>query len=58
MRNGELENADSIRFIDSLKYKTSKGRTVYGGGGIMPDLFIPLQTSDSIVYFNKLANQG
>ena len=56
--NGELENADSIRFIDSLKYKTSKGRTVYGGGGIMPDLFIPLQTSDSIVYFNKLANQG
>jgi carboxyl-terminal processing protease len=55
--NGELENADSIRFIDSLKYKTSKGRTVYGGGGIMPDLFIPLQTSDSIVYFNKLANQ-
>lgn len=56
--NGELENADSIRFIDSLKYKTAKGRTVYGGGGIMPDWFIPLQTSDSIVYFNKLSNQG
>ncbi|MBP7102218.1 MAG: PDZ domain-containing protein [Bacteroidales bacterium] len=56
--NGELENADSIKFIDSLKYKTSKGRTVYGGGGIMPDVFIPLQKSDSVVYFNKLANQG
>lgn len=56
--NGELENSDSIKFIDSLKYKTSKGRIVYGGGGIMPDVFIPLQTSDSIVYFNKLANQG
>lgn len=56
--NGELENSDSIKFIDSLKYKTSKGRTVYGGGGIMPDIFIPIQKSDSIVYFNKLANQG
>ncbi len=56
--NGELENRDSIQFADSLKYKTAKGRIVYGGGGIMPDIFIPLQTSDSIIYFNKLANQG
>ncbi len=57
-KNGELNNMDSSLFADSLKYTTAKGRTVYGGGGIMPDVFIPLKTSDSIVYFNKLASQG
>ncbi len=42
---GELTNADSIHFPDSLRYKTLvKGRTVYGGGGIMPDIFVPLDT--------------
>ena len=42
---GELTNADSIHFPDSLRYKTlKKGRTVYGGGGIMPDIFVPLDT--------------
>ena len=45
--NGEMMSADSINFPDSLKFETSKGRTVYGGGGIMPDIFIPL---DSIRY--------
>jgi carboxyl-terminal processing protease len=40
-------NADSINFPDSLKYETNKGRTVYGGGGIMPDIFIPF---DSVRY--------
>jgi carboxyl-terminal processing protease len=44
-KRGELESPDSIRMIDSLKYKTAAGRTVYGGGGIMPDLFVPLDTS-------------
>lgn len=39
-KHGELMNADSIEFPDSLKYETNKGRTVYGGGGIMPDIFI------------------
>ncbi len=44
--SGELTNSDSIHFPDSLKFKTIyKGRTVYGGGGIMPDLFIPLDTT-------------
>jgi len=44
-RHGELLTADSIKFPDSLKYQTAKGRTVYGGGGIMPDIFIPIDTS-------------
>ena len=43
---GELTNADSIHFPDSLRYTTlKKGRTVYGGGGIMPDIFVPLDTT-------------
>ena len=43
-KQGELQNADSIDFADSLKYYTRNGRTVYGGGGIMPDFFVPLDT--------------
>ena len=42
---GELLSTDSIHFADSLKYKTEAGRTVYGGGGIMPDYFEPLDTA-------------
>lgn len=41
--NGELYEKDSIKVADSLKYKTLKGRTVYGGGGIIPDIFVPLE---------------
>src|SRR3712207_6522734 len=45
-RHGELYSADSIHFADSLKYKTLReNRTVYGGGGIMPDYFVPLDTT-------------
>ena len=44
-RHGELFSVDSIDFPDSLKYRTAGGRTVYGGGGIMPDIFIPLDTT-------------
>lgn len=43
--HGELLSADSIHFADSLKYTTENGRTVYGGGGIMPDIFVPLDTT-------------
>ena len=53
-KGGEFFSADSINFNDSLKYKTKKGRVVYGGGGIMPDFFIPRDTSDNTVYFNRL----
>lgn len=52
--HGELFNSDSIKFIDSLKYETTKGRIVYGGGGIMPDHFVPLDTVKNSSYLNKL----
>lgn len=51
---GEFFSADSIKFNDSLKYFTEKGRTVYGGGGIMPDYFVPLDTTQNSVYLNEL----
>ncbi|MFN8886435.1 MAG: S41 family peptidase, partial [Cyclobacteriaceae bacterium] len=54
-KNGEFFTADSIKFNDSLKYKTVNGRTVYGGGGIMPDYFVPLDTTLSSKYFNELS---
>lgn len=45
LNSGELMSADSIHFPDSLKYTTVGGRTVYGGGGIMPDVYVPLDTT-------------
>jgi carboxyl-terminal processing protease len=53
-KHGEFFNADSIKFNDSLKYKTVNGRTVYGGGGIMPDYFVPLDTTLNSNYLNAL----
>ena len=44
MFNGELVNKDSIKVVDSLMYKTPKGKIVYGGGGIIPDVFVPIDT--------------
>ena len=44
LNNGELLSIDNIKFNDSLKFTTKKGKVVYGGGGIMPDIFIPLDT--------------
>lgn len=52
--HGEFFSADSIKFSDTLRYETRKGRVVYGGGGIMPDFFVPYDTSQSSVYMNKL----
>lgn len=43
--NGELTSADSIKVNDSLKFSTPKGKIVYGGGGIVPDLFVPIDTT-------------
>lgn len=51
---GEFFHSDSVKFSDSLKYKTTNGRSVYGGGGIMPDYFVPLDTSLSSGYLNAL----
>lgn len=50
-RNGEFEVSDSIHFPDSLKFTTPGGRTVYGGGGIMPDRFVPVDTTGGSPYF-------
>jgi carboxyl-terminal processing protease len=57
-RNGEIQNADSIHFNDSLKYTTPGGRTVYGGGGIMPDIYVPYNAKDYPEYYNKLLDRG
>jgi carboxyl-terminal processing protease len=54
--HGEFFTADSIKFNDSLRYETKAGRAVYGGGGIMPDFFVPLDTAMSSVYVNRLFN--
>lgn len=56
--HGEFDNKDSIHVADSLKFKTLKGRTVYGGGGIMPDIFVPRDTTEYTPYFNKVLNYG
>lgn len=56
--NGEFEEKDSIHFDDSLVFKTVGGRTVYGGGGIMPDIFIPIDTSGISAYYNRVNNLG
>ncbi len=57
-QNGEMQNADSIHFNDSLKYETPGGKIVYGGGGIMPDIYVPLITDSLQLYYNVLANRG
>ncbi len=54
--HGEFFSADSIKFNDSLKFETKKGRIVYGGGGIMPDYFVPLDTTLNSTYVNRLFN--
>ena len=57
-KHGEYFHADSIKFVDSLKYKTRKGRIVYGGGGIMPDIFVPRDTSAYTNYLIELFNKN
>lgn len=54
--HGEFVSADSIHNNDSLQYKTLSGRVVYGGGGIMPDIFIPRDTTEYTNYFTQVVN--
>jgi carboxyl-terminal processing protease len=55
LSSGQLFSADSIQLDDSLKFKTLvNGRDVYGGGGVMPDIFIPMDTSSHYRYYNRL----
>jgi carboxyl-terminal processing protease len=56
--HGELEVADSIKFDPKLQYHTTKGRIVYGGGGIMPDLFIPADTSGFTPLYYLIHRKG
>ncbi|MBP1669846.1 MAG: putative CtpA-like serine protease, partial [Bacteroidetes bacterium] len=56
--NGEMESPDSIKFTDSLKYVTPGGKTVYGGGGIMPDIFVPLDTTGISRYYAEVRDKG
>lgn len=57
-RNNEYFSADSIHFADSLKRTTKGGKTVYGGGGIMPDVFVPADTADVTKYFVEVAGRN
>ena len=55
LSTGQLFSADNISLSDSLKFKTLvNGRDVYGGGGVMPDIFVPMDTSSHYGYFNRL----
>ncbi len=56
LNSGELTNKDSIHLADSLAYKTLRmGRTVYGGGGVMPDVFVPLDTTKYTKYYREIS---
>ena len=57
-KKGELLSIDSIRFSDSLKFTTPGGHTVYGGGGIMPDVFVALDTSGNSNYYSSISSKG
>jgi carboxyl-terminal processing protease len=56
--HGEFQEKDSIQLTDTLMFTTPAGRVVYGGGGIMPDFFIPLDTSGVTTYFNQVARRN
>lgn len=56
--HGEFYSQDSIHLADSLKYETLGGRAVYAGGGIMPDYFVPADTTHVTPYYNRLVNSG
>lgn len=57
-RNNEFFSADSIHFADSLKRVTPGGKVVYGGGGIMPDVFVPADTTDVTPYFIEVVGRN
>jgi carboxyl-terminal processing protease len=56
--NGEMTSKDSIPVNDSLKFITKGGKTVYGGGGIVPDVFVPINKDPKLSYYNNLVRQG
>jgi carboxyl-terminal processing protease len=56
--SGELFGRDTFKFVDSLRRQTLNGRTVYGGGGIEPDFYVPIDTSENSELFNQLLRKG
>ncbi len=56
--DGEMQHPDSIKFNKSLKFTTPDGKVVYGGGGIMPDIYVPLAVDTIHSFYNILANKG
>lgn len=56
--HGEFYNSDSIKFNEDLQFRTLNGRTVYGGGGIMPDVFVPNDTTGITKYYYDVVNAG
>lgn len=56
--SGEMENADSIAFSDTIKYFTPAGKVVYGGGGIMPDVYVALKADEKDLLYNRLNHQN
>jgi carboxyl-terminal processing protease len=58
LSKGELTSADSIHASDTVKFFTMNKRVVYGGGGIMPDVFVPIDTVQSSNYFSQLVRRG
>ncbi|MDP2424179.1 MAG: S41 family peptidase [Bacteroidales bacterium] len=58
LEHGEMVYADSIRFPDSLRFYTNNKRVVYGGGGIMPDIFLPIDTTSNSAYYTSLFRKG
>jgi carboxyl-terminal processing protease len=57
-KHGEMMHPDSTNFPDSLKYETPEGKTVYGGGGIFPDIFVPYDTAGGSTFLNRLVYRG
>ncbi len=58
LESGELFGKDTFKFADSLHYHTANGRDVYGGGGVLPDFFVPYDTSANSPLFNQLIRKG
>lgn len=59
LNSGELMHADSVKYVDSLRVNTlRRGRTIYGGGGISPDVFVPLDTNSNTKYYRNVVAKG
>lgn len=58
LEEGELTDEEKIKVVDTVKYKTNNGRIVYGGGGIAPDIFVPIDTSQNSKFYSLLFRKG